>query len=369
MTGPNLDTLFTDAWHVSAGATTPADEATRDHVTRRVRSRRRRTHATRAAVVTAASAAVVAGGFGVAQVMANRGQTVVPATPDPTDQGAAGSGMTLLLLRTDTMGEGPGSRVESDTDFAPSLDGVAIVHIAAGGTRVEILSLYPRTDVMAPTCALSGNEAVPAAMEHLDSHVNAAFELGTFADAIACAETSMASVTGIEFDGVVVTDFAGFIDAADSLGGAMMCIPEPIEAERAHLSLEAGWQRLAGDDLLMLARARNGTGLGGGHEQPRAEREARVLAALTLSARENELSVLLENAYVTGAPADSGWVEQSAAVLAALAEDAIVPMTVPLEIDADGQGSWGDSAQAIFAAIANDEPALGAAVATVTCEP
>lgn len=369
MSGPDLDTLLADAWHVSARAATSADESKRDHLTRRVRSRRRRAHATRAVVATAASAAVVAGGFGVAQAMANRGQSVLPASPEPTDQDVAASATTLLVLRTDTMGDEPGSRVENDTDIAPSLDSVAIVHIAAGGARVEILSLYPRADVMAPACALSEREAIPAAREHLDRHVNAALELGAFADGIACAEATVAAATGLVFDGVVATDFAGFIEAADALGGATMCIPEPIEAEHAQLSLEAGWQRLNGDDLLKLARARNGAGLGGGDEQPRAEREARVLAALTVAARNQDVAALLEGAYVTGAPAELGWAEQSAVQLSSLSDDAIVPMTVPMSVDADGQGSWGDAAQQVFAAIASDTPAPPASVATATCEP
>ena len=51
---------------------------------------------------------------------------------------------------------------------------------------------------------------------------------------------------------MIVTDFDGFVATADAVGGAVVCIPEAIVAERSKLTLDAGTQRLSGIELLSL---------------------------------------------------------------------------------------------------------------------
>ncbi|MFE3461156.1 LCP family protein [Nocardiopsis aegyptia] len=74
-----------------------------------------------------------------------------------------------------------------------------------------------------------------------------------------CLGNTVQSVTNIHLDHLVMVNFAGFEDIVDSIGGVSLCIPEPIDDPKAHLSLEAGEQRLSGEEALGLARSRDST--------------------------------------------------------------------------------------------------------------
>lgn len=367
MTGPNLSSLLLDEWDATARAIAEQGDADRLRLAGRVRSRRRRTHTTRAAAVTAASGALVLGGLGVAQAVANRGGTVAPATPT-TDTTAAGS-TTLLLLRVDLLPDDPDAAPSGELGTTPHLDSTALVHISADGSLVETASLSGFALTDAAACPLSDGSTVPAATETLRQHVDLAMRRGTFADGVACAEATSTAATGIDFDGVIVTDFNGFEATADALGGAVVCIPEPIVAEPAKLTLEPGIQRLNGTELLGLSRARNGTGLGGGDDEARTDRESRVIAALVASARDKLKTgdigpqSLVGGAYVTGSPADDAWLAAAADTLANVPSGAIVALAVPLEIPAVGDATLGAAAHEIFTDIANDVPVDAVVVA------
>ena len=368
MTGPNLSSLLLDEWDATARATSDQGASDRLRLVRRVRSRRRRAHATRAAAVTAASGALILGGLGVAQAVANRGGAVGPASPTSTDP-TEPSATTLLLLRVDLLPDDPDAAPSGNLATTPRLDSTALVHISADGSLVETASLSGFALTDAAACPLSDGSTVPAAAETVRQHVNLAMERGTFADGVACAEATSTAATGIDFDGVIVTDFSGFVATADALGGAVVCIPEAIVSANSQLALEPGTQRLNGIELLSLSRARNGTGLGGGDDESRTDRESRVMAALATSARDAlnaggvEAEALIDGSYVTGGPADPAWVAATAEKLATVPHGAIVALAVPLEIPAVGDAYFGAAAHQMFTDIANDVPVDAAVVA------
>ncbi|WP_211718569.1 LCP family protein [Nocardiopsis sp. MG754419] len=93
-----------------------------------------------------------------------------------------------------------------------------------------------------------------------------------------CQGNAVETITGIHLDHMVLVDFAGFEHIVDSIGGIEMCVPEPIDDPKAHIRLDAGEQRLDGEQALGLARSRdsaaNGSDLG------RIENQQRMMGAI-----------------------------------------------------------------------------------------
>src|SRR5690606_40544498 len=77
------------------------------------------------------------------------------------------------------------------------------------------------------------------------------------------SDVCSSDLTNVHIDHFVSVDFVGFKEMVDALGGVTMCIPEPIQDEKAgHLNLEAGEQTLDGEEALGYVRSRKGQGDG-----------------------------------------------------------------------------------------------------------
>ncbi len=102
-----------------------------------------------------------------------------------------------------------------------------------------------------------------------------------------CQGNTVETITGIHLDHMVLVDFAGFENIVDSIGGIEMCVPEPIDDPKAHLVLDAGMQRLDGEQALGLARSRdsaeNGSDLG------RIENQQRMIGSILREVTEGEI--------------------------------------------------------------------------------
>jgi LCP family protein required for cell wall assembly len=102
-----------------------------------------------------------------------------------------------------------------------------------------------------------------------------------------CQGNTVETITGIHLDHMVLVDFAGFENIVDSIGGIEMCVPEPIDDPKAHLVLDAGLQRLDGEQALGLARSRdsaeNGSDLG------RIDNQQRMIGAILREVTEGEI--------------------------------------------------------------------------------
>lgn len=93
-----------------------------------------------------------------------------------------------------------------------------------------------------------------------------------------CQGNTVETVTGIHLDHLVLVDFAGFEQIVDSVGGIEMCVPEAIDDPKAHLTLDAGTQRLNGEQALGLARSRDSTETGS--DLGRIENQQRMMGAI-----------------------------------------------------------------------------------------
>lgn len=81
------------------------------------------------------------------------------------------------------------------------------------------------------------------------------------------AEQTVSSVTGLQFDGYVGVDFKAFRDLVNALGGAQVCLDEPLDDNeypdyhdgyvRGGIHFKAGCQQVDGEKALQLARSRH----------------------------------------------------------------------------------------------------------------
>jgi LCP family protein required for cell wall assembly len=88
--------------------------------------------------------------------------------------------------------------------------------------------------------------------DHGNSKLNAALNFGGPELMMA----TFAELTGAEFDGYLLTGFAGFQDMIDVLGGLEIDVPESLNDRSAKASIEAGLQVLDAADALAFARVR-----------------------------------------------------------------------------------------------------------------
>jgi LCP family protein required for cell wall assembly len=93
---------------------------------------------------------------------------------------------------------------------------------------------------------------------------------------------SFRNLTGLPFEGYVLTGFAGFQGLVEILGGVEVEVPFPINDVKAKAALSAGLQILNGFDALAFARARK-TVPGG--DFTRSEHQGEILVAAALGVR------------------------------------------------------------------------------------
>ncbi|MFC7405048.1 LCP family protein [Georgenia alba] len=200
---------------------------------------------------------------------------------EPPDDPQQGEPLNILVMGSDV-------RTEDDPDYGETLgmrsDTTMIAHVSADRSRVEVVSIPRDTLVDIPSCQLpDGGETA----EQYDAMFNSAFALGgqtgDVAYGAACTWKTVEALTGIPIDDFVVVDFAGFEAVVDALDGVPMYIPEPIDDQRADLSLEAGCQVLNGHEALGYARVRYGVS-GDGSDISRISRQQQLVAAIAREA-------------------------------------------------------------------------------------
>ncbi|GAB3704141.1 LCP family protein [Nocardiopsis oceani] len=102
-----------------------------------------------------------------------------------------------------------------------------------------------------------------------------------------CVLKTVETLTDIRVDHFVHLSFASFRDVVDAIGGVEMCIPEPMEDDRANLDLDEGQQTLDGEQALSFVRARYEIGDGG--DIGRIDRQQMFLAALADQATSSDV--------------------------------------------------------------------------------
>ncbi|GAB3477734.1 LCP family protein [Nocardiopsis coralliicola] len=180
-----------------------------------------------------------------------------------------GDDLNILFIGSD--GREDGNAEYGGKDFAGERsDSLMLAHISPD-SRVTVVN-FPRDSlVQLPECGEYGETEGTAPYYGM---INAAL----FHGGPPCVVKTIESLTDIRIDHFAHLSFVGFRDMVDAVGGVTMCIPEPMEDERAKLDLDAGEQRLDGEESLAFVRARYEIGDGG--DIGRIDRQQMFLGAL-----------------------------------------------------------------------------------------
>ncbi|GAA4990706.1 LCP family protein [Kineococcus glutinatus] len=185
----------------------------------------------------------------------------LPAEGSPADT----PGTTFLVIGSDSReGLDAEQRAELSTgdDVGQRTDTIMLLHVPASGAPALIS--IPR-DSYVP---------VPG---HDSNKINAAFAFGGPTLLVQTVEQA----TGLHVDHYVETGFGGFAGVVDAVGGVEMCVPAPVQDERAGLDIAAGCQTMDGATALGFARYRYSDPLG---DLGRVQRQRELIAAIAKAA-------------------------------------------------------------------------------------
>ncbi|MGK5447281.1 LCP family glycopolymer transferase [Streptomyces radiopugnans] len=183
----------------------------------------------------------------------------------------------ILLIGSDDR-SGDNGRYGRDSGTQRS-DTTILLHLSADRSSATGVSI-PR-DLMVDIPECSGPDGT--ATRPLFAQFNWAYERG----GAACTIRTVENLTGIRVDHHLIVDFTGFENLVDAVGGVEVCLAEPVNDPEAHLVLDAGPQRLDGEQALGYVRARKG--IGDGSDTQRMERQQEFLSALLRQVRDDGL--------------------------------------------------------------------------------
>jgi LCP family protein required for cell wall assembly len=172
-----------------------------------------------------------------------------PGIVHEVDPPPATSAFNILVMGLDTR-DCDGCDVDSETGAGGS-DTTMLIHVADGRRSAYGISIPRDTLVDRPECTRDG-KTIPAATDVI---WNKAYELG----GPACTLAQLEAVTGIYVNDYIAVDFGGFKEMVDSVGGVEVCIPKPIDDDKADIHFEAGTQTLDGKKALEYVRERHST--------------------------------------------------------------------------------------------------------------
>ncbi|WP_150253704.1 LCP family protein [Nocardiopsis deserti] len=175
----------------------------------------------------------------------------------------------ILLLATD---ERAGENAEYNVANGIRPDVLVVVSIDVDQGGVTMVNMPRDLLVSMPDCPANGED--PGVAAGTVDQLNHAMTYG----GLDCQGNTVETITDIHLDHMVMVDFAGFQDIVQSIGGVEMCVPEPIDDPKAHLTLDAGMQTLNGEQALGLARSRASTELGS--DLNRIENQQRMMGAI-----------------------------------------------------------------------------------------
>ncbi|PDP88748.1 transcriptional regulator [Glycomyces fuscus] len=184
----------------------------------------------------------------------------------------------ILLLATD---ERAGEAAEYNVVNGIRPDVLVVVSIDVDSGGVTMVNL-PR-DLLVPMPACPATDEDPGVAAGTVDQLNHAMTYG----GMDCQGNTVETITDIHLDHMVMVDFAGFQDIVQSIGGVEMCVPEPIDDPKAHITLDAGMQTLNGEQALGLARSRASTEQGS--DLNRIENQQRMMGAILRKVTSGEI--------------------------------------------------------------------------------
>ncbi|MFC4560586.1 LCP family protein [Nocardiopsis mangrovi] len=169
-------------------------------------------------------------------------------------------------------------------------DSLIIAHISPDKGTATLINLPRDTMVDLPGCPAT-DDGEYQGMSAQRGMINSAMTFG----GVQCQWAVVEQITGIHIDHFVSVDFTGFRDIVDSIGGVQMCVPEPINDEKAHLELDAGEQVLNGEQSLGYMRSRYSQG--DGSDTSRIGRQQEFLGAMFSQVMSGEILRSPTNLY------------------------------------------------------------------------
>ncbi|MFC9090525.1 LCP family protein [Nocardiopsis dassonvillei] len=184
----------------------------------------------------------------------------------------------ILLLATD---ERAGEDAEYNVANGIRPDVLVVVSINVDEGGVTMVNMPRDLLVSMPDCPANGED--PGVTAGTVDQLNHAMTYG----GLDCQGNTVETVTDIHLDHMVMVDFAGFQEIVDSIGGVEMCVPQPIDDPKAHITLDAGMQTLNGEEALGLARSRASTEQGS--DLNRIENQQRMMGAILRKVTSGEI--------------------------------------------------------------------------------
>ncbi|WP_170837887.1 LCP family protein [Streptomyces sp. TP-A0874] len=222
---------------------------------------RRRFPPLRRITVAAAVCAALASGGSVWAVTEAGGADTLDPFKGLKDRPKAGPGVNLLLVGLDqrrNLSAEEKKRLHVGGAECNCTDVMMLAHISEDRRRVSVVSI-PRDSYLpfAPHSDLdgraeTGSDTSSAVTRH-SGKINGAYDHGGPALTVATVEQA----TGLRIDHYLETDFSGFVDTVDRLGGGTVCSPEPLKDDNSGLDLAAGTHRVDGRQALQYVRARH----------------------------------------------------------------------------------------------------------------
>jgi len=352
-----------------------------------------RTHHVFRGIALTLAAVVVFGASGVAAVAAKLNGNMnkvdvsalvqpIPATtkaPDPDDPNA-GQAVNILILGSDQR-DGENGEIGGNVEGMRS-DTTMVLHISADRSRVELVSIPRDSLVDIPSCTMTNGKTTRATHGMFNSAFATGWDNGgDMESAAACTINTVQQNTGITINHFVVVDFAGFQQMVNAIGGVPMCIPNSMFSPDAGLALAPGFQTLDGQTALAYARARKGEGVGDGSDTNRIGNQQKLIAAMVREVLSRDVITNPQKLISFLSAATSSLTTDSTMSISNMTGLAynlrninsgnITFMTIPFAPAKSDPNrvEWTSAADAVWANMANDVPALGetpAAPATTT---
>ncbi|MEY9870930.1 LCP family protein required for cell wall assembly [Streptacidiphilus sp. MAP12-33] len=234
-----------------------------------------------------------------------------------------------------------------------------LVHVSADRSNATVMSIPRDTMVNVPACTDPSNSA--NATSGYYGMINSALAYG-----VQCQMETIHQLTGVPLTHFMEVTFSGVVNMSDAVGGVNVCVDDNVYDTYSHLKLAKGTHNLKGVAALEFVRSRHGFGDGGDLGRLTAQhlylssmmRSMRSAGTLTDPTRLFDLADSATKALTV----DSGL--GSITSLLGLANDvAKVPTsritftTMQTQTDPNNPDRLvvGPDAQALFAAIANDQ--------------
>lgn len=208
-----------------------------------------------------------------------------------------GRPVNILISGIDSRYDDNGELGAGTVDVDPTIrsDTTMVLHLSADREHVTILSIPRDMKVDIPSCRRADGTVTYEYFGMFNSAFSTGAGLNDIAGGIACTEATVESFTGVDIDGFVVIDFAGFANLVETLGGVDICLPEPMKDEAAGLDLPEGCQTLDGMQGLAFARARKQ--IADGSDMKRIDRQQQLIGLMISQVLDSNMFTNLPKLY------------------------------------------------------------------------